>query len=284
MKFSFIVLHYKALNSTIKCIDSILNLNSLNNDSSVIVVDNGSCDGTAEKLQKKYKSQINMIKLDKGIGFSRANNLGYKYAVEKYNPDFIVMTNNDIVFNQNEFMDKIVEISKTNDFDVLGPDIINPDSSHGNPYAERPRNIDEIRDYIKKARMKKSLGIFYVLFKDLKKCRSKKEIYEIKQYEQKNICLWGACLIFSKKFIKINDKAFCPETMFYCEEDILCHRVMRDGGLILYSPDITVYHGHSDSTKAAFKGKLERYKFCFTNDIESGKVYLDMLISEQNRN
>ncbi len=53
---------------------------------------------------------INLI--DNSIGFSRANNKGYRYAVEKYNPDFIVMTNNDIIFKQREFIDKIVEINR----------------------------------------------------------------------------------------------------------------------------------------------------------------------------
>ena len=281
MKFAFIVLHFKAVETTVKCIDSILELNNLNHNYNIVVVDNGSCDGTAEIIQEKYKNNIDLIKLDKGIGFSRANNKGYKYAVEKYNPDFIVMTNNDIIFKQREFIDKIVEINQQEKFDVLGPDILNPDGSHGNPYADRPRNIAEIKNYIKRAKIKKSLGVFYIIISDILK-RPKNNIEKkCEPNEKKNVCLWGACLIFSKKFISANKKAFCPETMFYCEEDILCHRVIRDGGITLYSPEISVYHGHSESTRAAFKNKVARMKFCFKNDIESGKVYLAMLQKEQ---
>lgn len=282
MKFVFIVLHYKAVESTKKCIDSILKLDNTQHSYSIIVVDNGSCDGTAEELAKKYGSGIDLIKLDEGIGFSRANNRGYEFAVEKYDPDIIVMTNNDIVFKQSEFLNKIYEISKRHSFDVLGPDIINPNGSHGNPYAKRPRNVAEIKKYIRNAKIKRALGILYCIFSDLKnKSNNNLESTKKNQTEQKNVCLWGSCLIFSKKFMERNDKAFFPETMFYCEEDILCHRVIKYGGLILYSPDIVVYHGHSDSTKAAFKGRLARNKFCFTNDIESGKIYLNMLEKEE---
>lgn len=193
------------------------------------------------------------------------------------------MTNNDIIFSQSEFLNIIVKINERRDFDVLGPDIINPNGSHGNPYAKRTRNIKEIKKYILRARIKKSLGFLYVLFCEIFK--NKKNI--VKEYEtpkeQENVCLWGACLVFSKKFIDSNNKAFYPETMFYCEEDILCHRVIRAGGLILYSPDIRVYHGHSESTNAAFKSKRSRCKFCFSNDIESGRIYLNMLKKEDNR-
>lgn len=281
MKFAFIVLHFKAVETTVKCIDSILNLNSINNNYNIIVVDNGSCDGTAEIIQEKYKNNIDLIKLDKGIGFSRANNKGYSYAIEKYNPDFIVMSNNDIIFKQEEFMDKIVEINQQKKFDVLGPDILNPDGSHGNPYADSPRNIDEIKLYIKRAKIKKSLGVLYIIFSDMFKKKKNNTIKKCEPNEKKNVCLWGACLIFSKSFIVNNKKAFFPETMFYCEEDILCHRVIRDGGITLYSPKVSVYHGHSESTKAAFKNKVARMKFCFDNDIKSGKVYLEMLKKEE---
>lgn len=281
MKFAFIVLHFKAVETTVKCIDSILNLNSINNNYNIIVVDNGSCDGTAEIIQEKYKNNIDLIKLDKGIGFSRANNKGYSYAIEKYNPDFIVMSNNYIIFKQEEFMDKIVEINQQKKFDVLGPDILNPDGSHGNPYADSPRHIDEIKLYIKRAKIKKSLGVLYIIFSDMFKKKKNNTIKKCEPNEKKNVCLWGACLIFSKSFMANNKKAFFPETMFYCEEDILCHRVIRDGGITLYSPKVSVYHGHSESTKAAFKNKVARMKFCFDNDIKSGKVYLEMLKKEE---
>lgn len=70
MVFSFIVLHYKAVESTIKCIDSILKLNSKDNELNIVVVDNGSNDESFEILKNKYQDKIDLIKLNKGIGFS----------------------------------------------------------------------------------------------------------------------------------------------------------------------------------------------------------------------
>ena len=51
MSISYVILHYKNLNDTIKCIESLLR--TTKNDSNLIVVDNGSGDGSGEKKKKK---------------------------------------------------------------------------------------------------------------------------------------------------------------------------------------------------------------------------------------
>ena len=50
MTFCFIVLHYKNINETIKCISSIqVNFTEYR----VVIIDNASNDGTADKLKKE---------------------------------------------------------------------------------------------------------------------------------------------------------------------------------------------------------------------------------------
>ena len=42
----------------------------------VIVVDDGSTDGTKDCLQREYAGQIDLISLKENVGFIRASNLG----------------------------------------------------------------------------------------------------------------------------------------------------------------------------------------------------------------
>ena len=60
MTFCFIVLHYKNINETIKCISSIqVNFTEYR----VVIIDNASNDGTADKLKELYCKfkQINVL-------------------------------------------------------------------------------------------------------------------------------------------------------------------------------------------------------------------------------
>ena len=61
-RFSFVILHYKNVEETLKCIASIEEMFDVE-DYSIIVVDNGSGNGTGELLQQKYvnKEYVHVI-------------------------------------------------------------------------------------------------------------------------------------------------------------------------------------------------------------------------------
>ena len=152
MSISYVILHYKNLNDTIKCIESLLR--TTNNDSNLIVVDNGSGDGSGEKLKKKYQDmpQIKVLLLENNVGFSKGNNAGYIYVKKNYDSDFIVVTNNDVVFYQKNFEETIKKIYAQSQFYVLGPDVYIPrHKDHQNPLFKTPINkqqlINEIKEY-----------------------------------------------------------------------------------------------------------------------------------------
>ena len=75
MNYSFVVLHYKNIEETIKCINSILKFKE---KLSIVVIDNGSCDGSGQYLKKLYSDTlVDFIILNEKKGFSEANNIGY---------------------------------------------------------------------------------------------------------------------------------------------------------------------------------------------------------------
>lgn len=90
-ELSIITVNYNGLNDTCALIDSI----PFNEDMEVIVVDNGSQEDEASRLQERYRN-IRVICSDKNLGFAGGNNLGIKAAKGKY----LYLINNDTVFKE----------------------------------------------------------------------------------------------------------------------------------------------------------------------------------------
>ena len=139
----FVILHYQNIDDTINCINSIKKLQGLDNNYKIILVDNKSPNNTGKELEKKYinDSNIETILLEKNYGFSKANNIAFKKAKE-YNPEVVLVLNNDIIFEDNNFLLNLSKICKNSKkYDIICPDIINLKDEHQNPMKEKEMNI-----------------------------------------------------------------------------------------------------------------------------------------------
>ena len=85
--FCYIILHYKVLEETLACVQSIKESNP--NSKRLVIIDNFSNNGTGEKLQELYRSdkEIDVLIHYENAGFARGNNVAYQFAKERYNPD-----------------------------------------------------------------------------------------------------------------------------------------------------------------------------------------------------
>jgi GT2 family glycosyltransferase len=86
-----IILNWNQADDTIRCLDSLRTLAYKN--FSVIVVDNGSRDGSPAKIKKEFPD-IRVIANKHNLGFAAGNNVGINYAL-KEEPDYIFLLNND---------------------------------------------------------------------------------------------------------------------------------------------------------------------------------------------
>ena len=117
----FVVLHYMVVEETKKCIESIQRING---EKKIIIVDNASKNDSGLEIQQMYKNDndIEVIINDQNLGFANGNNIGYQKALI-YNPDFIVVMNNDIEITQEDFIERVNNTYNEEKFAVLGPDI-----------------------------------------------------------------------------------------------------------------------------------------------------------------
>lgn len=96
-ELSVILVNYKRPQDTIDCIHSLHK--STFKDFEIIVIENGSGDGSREKIQKTYPS-IQLIESPTNVGFAEGNNIGIRAALES-DCRFILLLNNDTVVDPN---------------------------------------------------------------------------------------------------------------------------------------------------------------------------------------
>ena len=97
INLSVVLLCFNKLDYTRHCIDSVLK-NTINDNYELIVVNNGSTDGTFEYLNeiKNKHDIINIIHNESNLGFSKGMNIGAKNANGKY----LILLNNDTVVGE----------------------------------------------------------------------------------------------------------------------------------------------------------------------------------------
>ena len=117
---SIVVLAYNQLEYTKKCIESIVE--NTNVFFELILVDNGSTDGTATYLNTEWTSlrsadMLRIIKNDRNLGYARGNNQGMAIA----KGDYILLLNNDVVVTPG-WLNRLMECAEKNpDIGIVGP-------------------------------------------------------------------------------------------------------------------------------------------------------------------
>ena len=145
----FVILNYKTWREAAACAESILKTQQ-GQDIRIVLVDNGSGNGSEESLREEFagEKRVHVIASEKNLGFARGNNLGIRYARSHFEPDFIVAANSDIIFEQEDYCEKLREIYKEERFDILGGDIVDASRTrHFNPVA---RNRQYTLNYMRK--------------------------------------------------------------------------------------------------------------------------------------
>ena len=260
--FSFVILNYVTTEDTIACVNSIKKYCS-NYKCNIIIVDNASPNKSGEKLSEIYKDDesIKIFINKENIGFAKGNNIGFEYAKNILNSDFIILCNSDTEILDNAFCNNIITKYEDSQFAVLGPREKLPDGTFY-PLNEKIRSKHKIKLDIKLYNSilnnKNSMIHFYKFRIKLYDKFSKKHLDANNEYS--DIVLHGAFLIFSRKYIDLFD-GLNSITYFYGEEEFLKLRLEKNNLHSKYYPKIEILHKKNSATNASTETKEKKKIF-----------------------
>lgn len=106
MKNVFIILNYNDFENAKKLLEKVKVYKEIDK---IIVVDNCSKDNSFKYLQQFNSNKIEIIKTSENKGYAYGNNYGAAYAIEKYNPQYLIIANPDIMFEEG-IVNKIIAV------------------------------------------------------------------------------------------------------------------------------------------------------------------------------
>ncbi len=212
--FSIIIPVFNSLFYLRKLLSSILN--SKFSLLEVIIIDNGSNDGTEDFIKKNYPFFL-YRKLSRNFGFPKAVNEGVKLSKGKY----ILVMNADIIIEKKFFSNFYRRINKSPDIGMWQPLILYPEG----------RKIYSKGLYISRARRFYNIG--------------EGKIYNGEKKEEEIFGPSGCCAIYKRELmedIKIKNEYFDEDFFFLLEDFDLAWRARRKGWKTIYYPGAVAYH------------------------------------------
>lgn len=272
--FGYVILHYQSIEITKKCVDKLL---MFSKDNPIIIVDNCSPNGSGKQLEKMYSKCINITVIinEENQGFAKGNNLGYQYIKRKYSLNYVVVMNNDIMIEDNDFAVIIEQFMEKNEVDVCGPDMVTLKGNHQNPLQLKPYTSKYLQRRVRADKIKVLLlrtRLFWKLYENYKK--TNKIPIRTKQPTVFDCILHGSCIIYGPEYIKREQNAFLPITYMYNEEAILYDYLVHKGYKTGYCSDVTILHMEGVSTSERIENKKKKVMFRFKNNIKSIEAQL----------
>lgn len=233
VKTFVIILNWNNKKDTLDCLKS---LTKTVGDFGVILVDNGSKDGSPEVIKKRYPG-IDLLRLPENTGFCHANNLGIKQAIKKGGENFILL-NNDTIVEKNLILE-LENVAKDDSTGLVAP---------------------LIYYYSQKRLLWPSVGKIYFWIANQVSAKTPSQITALKKSD---ITFLSGCCILIKKEV-IDKIGLLSENFFaYFEDTDFCYRAKKSGFKLVLADKAKLFHKVSRSSG----GKIgENYLYYMTRN------------------
>lgn len=239
------IINYNQPEKTIDCINSIFK--TVKSDYKIYLLDNASADNSYEILYNEYKNNniVDFFKSDTNTGYANGNNLCIERA-RADGCDYILISNNDIIYDENTVDTLLTEIQST-DYLAIAPSLKSPNGTH-------QQNIKKSAPDFKRYMMSETY-----LHNFDKKGKYKNTYYP----ENLEEAYWISGAVFIADMKKFEDIGFFDKNTFlYFEEYIISEKAQKMGYKLACEPNVTAYHYHGASTggNANYFTRLENLK------------------------
>jgi GT2 family glycosyltransferase len=225
---AIVLVNWNSFSLTADCIRSLHEMTAGSYD--IIVVDNGSADGSGKQLKAAFNDII-LIESDSNLGFTGGNNLGMQYALD-HGYTYVFLLNND-TFVQKDLLEKLVGFMQaTPDAGAVQPII----------YYNHDRSVL----WNGGSGYNNWLGLPYT-------SGVGKKPGPVHLRTRKVDWVTG-CAFFIRAEILKQTGMFAENLFIYCEDVDLSFRISKNGYGLYYHPASAVYHIAGMANKAKVKG------------------------------
>lgn len=275
---SILIVSYNTKETTKQCIEKLLNVLTQNKHiySQIIVVDNGSKDGSVEEMKSqklKIKSQnitLKVIESKENLGFGRANNEGLTIAEGKY----ILFLNSDVYMQRINFEDLFSYMDNNPQVGALTVQVKLPSgkidmaSHRGFPTIWRSFTYFTKAEQLfsKLSLLSRLFGGYHLLHLNFN------TIHEVE-------AISGAFFL-TRKSILDQTGGFDTRFFMYGEDIDLCYQMLMRGYKIMYYPRFSVLHLKYQSgikkKEKRIKSKTKEYFY------DSMRLFYDKYMAQKN--
>ncbi len=226
---SIVILNYNTRELLLENIECVRK-NTRNLDHEIILVDNGSTDGSVEFVRDKY-SDIKVVRNEKNIGCPAGRNKGFLNS----SGDFILFIDSDTSLGDNCVSTLLKIITRDEKIGAVGCKLLNKDGTH-QPSAKRfPTLFSEF------------FNIFFggKLFPNTKFS----QIVKVKDGDTIEVDWLSTALIMFRRDAVIRAGGF-DERYFYGGEDAdICYRIKKNNYKVIYTSECSAVHLGGGTTR-----------------------------------
>jgi len=237
---SIVIASWNARDYLLKCLGSI-ERSPADHSREIIVVDNGSEDGSAEAVRADHP-EVQLIHNEKNLGFAKANNQGVRASEGRY----IALINSDIKV-MDDCMDALVDyLDEHPDVGIAGPRILNANQSLQPSCRRLPSPLNLIAE---------ALGLPNIL------PRSGTFMGEWAHDREENVEVLSGCFWIVRREA-LDTVGLLDEDFFIYGEDVdWCKRFADCGWRVRFTPVAqSVHYGGGSSANAPVRFFIEMQK------------------------
>lgn len=243
VRYAVIILNYNTIEDAINAAQSVI-YNAIESNYVICIADNAS----SKEYDRRKLSQIRLTntivcQLETNIGYAFGNNVAIAKVIEKYQSDYIVIMNPDVLLLEKGTIEGMITTIEKQGKEIIGGQPLVWNCHYGDD-ASVQQNIRRVPDY------KELCMIRFNPFKAIFRKKYSRYIYADKMPYKEHIQYYvpsGAFFIIrANEFRKLG--YFDPNTFLYCEEHILGYKLREAGKKLLFMPEYKVRHEHGKST------------------------------------
>ena len=253
-KVFIVVLNWQTYLHTKETLDSLREISYSNFE--ILLVDNGSCDGSAQALEEFLKNEWSLagpkahyIRNSANLGFAGGNNVGIKFSLEN-GADYILLLNSDVKVDK-YFLEPLIQVGQQHpSVGILGPRIY---------FYDKPEKLWFAGGVLNRTKTKGThLGLHEPMTEEQKSGRP----YEVDY-------VTGCALLVKREVVE--KIGLMPEDYFLFYEDAdWSLRAKKAGYRIVVVPQSKIWHKES---RSAVKGSYNYLYYMTRGGLMMGSRY-----------